>query len=110
MINKKIDEFIQCIDAHKFYEAHEVLEELWFPKRFEKTPEIELQKGFINAAVSFELIKRGRIPQSKRVWATYLKYRQHLYKVNPQNKNLYLQLTRYLEHKQITLLSHYFGI
>lgn len=106
MINKKIDEFVALIESDRFYDAHEILEELWFPKRFEKCPEVQLQKGLINAAVSFELIKRGRIPQSKRVWANYLKYRQNLYKIDSQYQNSYHKLVRYLDNKQVTLLSH----
>lgn len=106
MINKKIEEFVKCIEENRFYDAHEVLEEVWFPKRFEKCNEIQLLKGFINAAVSFELIKKGRIEQSKRVWANYLKYRQNFYSISSQYKNSYFQLTRYLENKQRTLLHH----
>ncbi len=104
MINKKIEEFVACIEEERFYDAHEVLEELWFPRRFEKCIEIELLKGFINAAVSFELIKRGRMAQSRRVWANYLKYRQNLYKISSNYKNSYFKLARYIEKKQYTLL------
>ncbi|MFT7860467.1 MAG: DUF309 domain-containing protein [Sulfurimonas sp.] len=110
MINKKINEFVKCIDEERFYDAHEVLEALWFPRRFEKCYEIELLKGFINAAVSFELIKRGRIPQSKRVWANYLKYRQNLYRINSRYKNSYFKLARYLEQKQLSLFRHHLTV
>ena len=103
MINKKIQDFINCIEHSHFYEAHEILEEIWFPRRFENCMEVQLLKGFINAAVSFELMKRGRVTQSKKVWATYLKYRQNLYKISSQYKNSYFQLARYLETKR-----HYF--
>ena len=51
-------EFIQLIKKCKYYEAHEVLEDIWFPKRFEKDEEILIIKGFINAAVAFELVKK----------------------------------------------------
>lgn len=104
MIDKKIAEFVQCIEENRFYDAHEVLEEVWFPKRFEKCYEIQLLKGFINAAVSFELIKKGRIQQSKRVWANYLKYRQNLYKISSKYINSYHKLSRYLENKQSILI------
>lgn len=110
MINKKINEFVKCIEENRFYDAHEVLEELWFPRRFEKCVEVELLKGFINAAVSFELLKKGRLAQSKRVWANYLKYRQNLYRISSEYKNAYFQLSRYLEYKQITLLSHQISV
>ncbi|MEJ2372594.1 MAG: DUF309 domain-containing protein [Sulfurimonas sp.] len=110
MINKKIATFIECIEKNHFYEAHEILEEVWFPRRFENCIEVQLLKGFINAAVSFELIKRGRIIQSKKVWANYLKYRKNLYNISSQYKNSYFQLARYLENKQLTLLRHQISI
>jgi len=68
------DEFIQCLDESRFYDAHEVLEKIWFPRRFEDNNEIKLLKGFINASVSFELAKKGKKEASKKVWKNYLKY------------------------------------
>ncbi|MEO1938207.1 MAG: DUF309 domain-containing protein, partial [Sulfurimonas sp.] len=59
--------------------------------------EVQLQKGFINAAVSFELLKRGRVKQSKKVWANYLKYRQLLFKTDSKYLNDYYKLSRELE-------------
>lgn len=97
MIKSKFEEFIRCLDEQRFYDAHEALEVLWFPRRFEKSNEVKLLKGFINAAVSFELHKRGRSLQSKIVWNTYLKYRPLLMKLHTPNQNLYHKLSRYLE-------------
>lgn len=71
-------DYLKCLDEERYYDAHVVLEALWFPRRFEKSHEILLIKGFINAAVSFELVKRGRMEASKRVWGNYLKYRIYL--------------------------------
>ena len=96
-MHKEIDDFILCIEEERFYDAHEALEEVWFPRRFEKSSEVKVLKGFINAAVSFELRKRGREKQSKKVWANYLKYRQFLLQVESPFKNRYHQLSRYLE-------------
>ena len=39
---QNIAEFIECIDKHEFYDAHEKLEELWFTRRFEDNNEIKL--------------------------------------------------------------------
>ena len=72
----KIAEYKELILEHKFFEAHEALEEFWFPRRKEKTREVLIVKGFINAAVSFELKKRGREKNSKKVWQVYLKFSQ----------------------------------
>ena len=99
MTAKKIQEYILCLKEERYYDAHEALEELWFPRRFEESSEVKLLKGLINAAVSLELLKRGREPQSKKVWANYLKYRQELFKTDSQHLNDYYQLTRFVEDR-----------
>jgi len=97
MISNKFEEFILCLNEQRFYDAHESLEMVWFPLRFEKSDEVKLIKGFINAAVSFELYKRGRTSQSKKVWNNYLKYRPLLTQLKTPNQNTYYQLSRLLE-------------
>jgi len=67
--------FIQLLDQGRFYEAHEVLEAYWFPRRKEITPMTLVLKGFINAAVALQLNHLGRKANARRVWRTYLKYR-----------------------------------
>jgi len=94
---EKIARYKLCIDEGRYYDAHEELEELWFPRRFEENDEIKLLKGFINAAVSFELIKRGRKNPSKKAWANYLKYRPLLYKISSPFLNDYHKLSRHIE-------------
>ncbi len=96
----KIDAFKACLREERFYDAHEALEALWFPQRFEATNEIKLLKGFINAAVSLELIKRKRVKQSKKVWLNYLKYRQLLFSIDSPYLNEYHKLSRILEQTQ----------
>jgi len=97
MIEKKLKEFEKLLEEGSFFQAHEVLEEVWFRRRFEDDNEIKLLKGFINASVSFELFKRGKKKQSKRVWLNYLKYRQLLFKLNTINYNLYFQTSRKID-------------
>ncbi|MEA1983587.1 MAG: DUF309 domain-containing protein [Campylobacterota bacterium] len=92
-----LKEFRLCIDEKRYYDAHEAIEEIWFPRRFEKNDEVLLLKGFINAAVCFELIKLQREKPSKTAWLTYLKYRPLLYKVKSPYLNDYHQLSRLLE-------------
>jgi len=104
MYNKHLDLYLLNIEKMHYYDAHEVLESIWFPRRFEKSNEVKLLKGFINAAVSFELYKRGRIVQSKRVWATYLKYRQFLYKIDSLYIKKYHYIARYIEREQQNLI------
>lgn len=72
---ESLDDFIQNLKSQNFYDAHEDLEALWFVKRFEDSDEVRVLKGFINAAVSFELHKKGKTEAAKKVWQTYLKYR-----------------------------------
>jgi len=70
--------FGALLEEERFFEAHEVLEEIWFPRRFEKTPYIQLLRGCINAAVSFELLKRGRKEAAKKVYKNFLKYKKNI--------------------------------
>jgi hypothetical protein len=101
-MKSKIDNFMACLEEERFYDAHEALEEVWFPRRFEDSNEIKLLKGFINASVSFELYRKGKIKQSKKIWMNYLKYRQLLFKVDSIYLNKYNTLSRYIENIYIT--------
>ncbi len=96
-MKKIIAEFRECLAQERFYDAHEALEVSWFPRRFEDSNEVRLLKGFINASVSFELLKRGREKQSQKVWLNYLKYRQLLFKVDSPYLNDYYLLSLYIE-------------
>ena len=93
----KLDDFVKCLNEERYYDAHEALEEAWFPRRFEDSNEVKLLKGFINASVSFELYKKGKKEQSKKVWMNYLKYRQLLFKVESPYQNYYYSISRRLE-------------
>jgi len=106
MISVKIDEFISCINETRYYDAHEKLEKIWFPRRFEDNKEIKLIKGFINAAVSFELIKRGRPDSSKKVWKNYEKYIILLKELNSPHSARYKELKEFLEQKRVTLVKN----
>lgn len=81
-IEKNLDNFIKNLNNGSFYDAHEDLEIIWFARRFEEDDEIKLLKGFINASVSFELLKKGRIEASNKVWKNYLKYRDLIHEIN----------------------------
>jgi len=70
----KLKEYKELILQHKFFEAHEILEEFWFPRRKNKSSEVLIAKGFINAAVAFELKKRSRDKSAQRVFKTYIKF------------------------------------
>lgn len=104
MITKQLEHYIKCFDEEKYFQAHEALESVWFPRRFEDNDEIRLLKGFINAAVSFELLKRGRKTQSKRVWKNYLKYKQLLHKIDSPYIKKYHKLAKHIESKMIDFI------
>jgi len=92
-----LEEFILCLNEERFYDAHEALEAIWFPRRFEDDAEVKLLKGFINASVCFELIKKQRFTSAPKVWNNYLKYRPLLYKINSPYLNKYHQIARHVE-------------
>lgn len=98
-MNEKIDEYLQCLHERRYYDAHEALEEIWFPRRFEKDDEMYLLKGFINAAVSFELVKRGRQEASKRAYANYLKYITKMQCINSIHMPRYKEMQKIVEDK-----------
>jgi hypothetical protein len=88
-LKKAMDEFILCLEEGRYYDAHEALEALWFPVRSTKTKEVMLIKGMINASVSFELYKRGRLDSSHKIWQNYEKYFPNLLHVTSQNLQEY---------------------
>ena len=92
-----LDRFVLCLDEERFFDAHEALEEVWFPRRFEDDNEMKLVKGFINAAVSFELSKRGRPDPAARAWKNYEKYRPLLEAFNSFNTPFYVRLAQRVE-------------
>ncbi len=100
-----INEFVECINETRYYDAHETLEKIWFPRRFEDDTEMKLIKGFINAAVSFELIKRGRPDSSDRVWKNYEKYIVLLGSFESPYNPRYQELSLLLEQKRVELVS-----
>jgi len=101
-----INEFILCINETRYYDAHEALEEIWFPRRFEDDNEVKLIKGFINGAVSFELIKKGRPESSKKVWKNYEKYIVLLGSFESPYNSRYEELEYLLREKKSELTSN----
>ena len=94
-------EFMELIKAGDFYEAHEVLEEVWFPRRKEKEDEVLVLKGFINASVAFELNRLGRTKNAKKVWQNYLKYRPLIKKCD---QPIFSEVERFLDAYAAKLL------
>jgi len=98
---KQIEEFKTLINENKFYEAHEALEEIWFPIRKKKNDCSQVLKGFINGAVCLELFKREKLEQSKNVHKNYLKYVVKERIDNTENKSYFYELKDFMDKKFI---------
>jgi len=92
------ERFIVLIERGDYFEAHETLEAIWFPRRFEGDDEVRLLRGFINAAVAFELRRRGRETAAVKAWKTYLKYRSRLNTYRGAQQAVYARIADTLEH------------
>jgi len=99
-ITHACEAFALSIKEERFYDAHEDFEAIWFPRRFEDNHEVKLWKGFINAAVCFELIQKGRPKPSKTAWKTYLKYRPLLETLVGEHCSTYVKIVKLLEEKR----------
>ncbi|HUH41969.1 MAG TPA: DUF309 domain-containing protein [Sulfurimonas sp.] len=100
---KQLEYFIENLRSENFYDAHEDMELLWFKRRFEDSDEIKLLKGFINASVSFELFKKGKMEASKKVWPTYLKYKELIHNIDSpylDTYNLIIQEIQLIKQSQ----------
>lgn len=97
MNSKYLDQFLTCLKEERFYDAHEALEQLWFPRRFEDNDEIKLLKAYINAAVSFELLKRGKKDSAKKVYNSYLKYKGLRLHVSSPDTKSYEKIEKKIE-------------
>jgi len=100
-VESACEAFVLSLKEERYYDAHEDLERLWFPLRFEDDDEVKLWKGFINAAVSFELLKRGRQESSEKAWQTYLKYSLRLENLVTPHKELYGKIVQIIEHIKV---------
>lgn len=100
-ITKAFESFERSFLEGRYYDAHEDLEPLWYPSRFDNKDEVRLWKGFINAAVSFELMRRGRINPSEVAWQTYLKYHPILETLVTPHKELYVKIDALIQSRRI---------
>ena len=73
-----LKEYIRLLKNREYFNAHEVLEEVWHPLRKSNHPLKNLVKGLINASIAFEHIKRNREKskeRAKRVIVSYERYK-----------------------------------
>ncbi len=97
-ITQACEAFVLSIKEERYYDAHEDLEAIWFPRRLEDDREVKLWKGFINAAVCFELIKKGRPKPSEVAWKTYLKYCPLLKVCDSEHCPTYVKIVQLLDN------------
>lgn len=99
-ITSACEAFVLSIKEGRYYDAHEDLEALWFPRRFEECHEVKFWKGFINAAVCFELNQKGRPKPSETAWKTYCKYRSLLGTFETEHYEMYVRIVQLIEKKR----------
>jgi hypothetical protein len=78
-----LDEASLLIEQKCYFKAHEVLEGAWIEAKKVSHPQTLLLKGLINAAISFEHIKRNRshsLKSSRITIQSYERYKSHLMK------------------------------
>jgi hypothetical protein len=90
-ISNYLEEFDNLLKKEKYFEAHEVLEEFW--KGCKKDSNLQnvakVLKGFINAAIAFEHLKRNKpksIKVAKKAFEAYLKYQSLIDKTSFENE------------------------
>ncbi len=89
LLKKQQQIYNNLLDRDLFYEAHEALEEIWFPLRFEQDDEVRLIRAYINAAVSFELVKRGREKSGLKPWGFFNRHKGLITKASDLHKSQY---------------------
>ncbi len=99
-ITHACEAFSLSIKEERFYDAHEDLEAIWFGNRFENNDEVKLWKGFINAAVCFELIQKGRLKPSEIAWKTYCKYRPLLVQLETKHYEIYVKIDTLIQNRR----------
>jgi len=91
-MKQAFEQFKSLIIKTNYYEAHEVLEEIWQSMRKSLHRDRDIIRGFVNAAVSLELKKRKRDNYLK-VWKKYKKNKTKI-----KDNQLYLDLVKFLDN------------
>lgn len=77
-IKKELNLFLILLSNTQYYQAHDVLEQLWIKLKKENDPLTNLIKGMINAAVAFEHIKRASpasFIKAQKTFFGFIKYK-----------------------------------
>jgi len=97
-----ITHFIQAVEANRFIDAHEILEQSWKALKKEgRLDEARIQKGLINAATAIGLhYERSKTDAARRVWPTFEKYRPLIHTIQTEHHKLYLRAEALLDQKR----------
>jgi hypothetical protein len=76
-LKEALEEYLILLNKEQYFDAHEVLEEAWHPLRKANHPLKNLLKGLINAAVSFEHLKRNRNDAQRKAATVYRSFERH---------------------------------
>jgi len=68
--NRHYAVFFRCFNAQLYYEAHEVLEEVWLPIRGQ--PQAKFYQGLIQMAGGFVHLQKQRLDPASRLFALAL--------------------------------------
>jgi predicted metal-dependent hydrolase len=95
--------FFRCFNAQAYYEAHDVLEEIWLPIRGQ--PQAKFYQGLIQMAGAFVHLQKSRLGPSARLFALALK---NFEPYPSSHEGIHLDAIRQLcrEHRQALIDSH----
>lgn len=85
-IQTKIIQYNRLMHSESFFEAHEVMEEIWHFLKSKKHPLSNLAKGLTNAAISFEHLKRDRKRAIEKAIVTMSSFDRHKGLLMPNNE------------------------
>ena len=68
--NRHYTGYFHCFNAQLYYEAHDVLEEIWLPIRGQ--PQAKFYQGLIQMAGAFVHMQKGRLGPAERLLALAL--------------------------------------
>jgi uncharacterized protein len=69
--DRRLNEFIRFFNSKEFFDAHEVLEDLWIETEGERK---DFYKGLIQCAVAFVHLDRGNYKGAKKLFRTSCGY------------------------------------
>jgi len=91
-----IRDFIHAVEANRFIDAHEILEQSWKALKKEgRLDEARIQKGLINATTAI-----GKTDAARRVWQTFEKYRPLIHSIQTKHTQDYQTAEKLLDKKR----------